>query len=302
MKEMVAVNEISVGDKKPEFLVDGKKGFLSRFQENSFLKAITALVIFEILFQLLKKFLPLVGIDFGLNNSGAFVRELVLKVIPVILISVIFKTSDVLKYTKNFGKSLFSGLSVIIYTVFASFILFVVAISEGSPLKSVPKIIFFALFVFFVGLSEELLCSGIMTETMLRKHGNSKKGIWFSILTSSVGFGLLHLTNILMGQSVLDTVIQVITATFVGIFFNAIYVRHRNVYAIALIHGMIDFVAMWNQGVFQGNSVLKVYEETTVATSVSEAIIMILVNSVFLIPAFIILRKKKLNEVIEKQN
>ena len=65
---------------------------------------------------------------------------------------------------------------------------------------------------------------------------------------------------------------------------------------------MIDFVAMWNQGVFQGNSVLKVYEETTVATSVSEAIIMILVNSVFLIPAFIILRKKKLNEVIEKQN
>ena len=302
MKEMDVANEIRIDDKKIEFLGEEKKGFLSKFQENGFLKAITALVIFEVLFQLLKNLLPIIGIDFGLNNSGAVVRELILKVIPVVLLSVIFKTSDVLKNTKNFSKSLLSGLSVIIYTALASIIFFTVTVSEGSPMKSVPEIIFFALFVFLVGFSEELLCRGIMTETMLRKHGNTKKGIWFSILTSSVGFGLLHLTNILMGQNVIDTVVQVITATFVGLFFNTIYVRHRNVYAIALIHGMIDFAAMWYQGVLQGNSILKVYEESTIATSATEAIITILMNGVVLIPAFVILRKNKLNEVIEKQN
>lgn len=294
MKETVAVNKISTGGEK--------KRFLSKFQEDGLLKAITALVIFEVLFLLLKNLLPIIGIDFGLNNSGAVVRELILKVIPIVLLSVVFKTSDVLKNTKNFGKSLFSGLSVVIYTVLASIIFFTVTTSEKTPMKSVPEIILFALFVFLVGFSEELLCRGIMTETMLRKHRNTKKGIWLSILSSSVSFGLLHLTNILMGQSVLDTVIQVITASCLGIFFNAIYVRHRNIYAIALIHGMIDFVAMWYMGVLQGNSILKVYEESTIATSTTEAIVTILMNGVVLIPAFVILRKKKLNEVIEKQN
>ena len=302
MKEMVEVKEFSVGGEKKGFSGEEKKGFLSKFQENGFLKAITALVIFEVLFELLKYFLPMIGIDFGLNNGGAVIRELCIKVIPVVLLSVFLKTSDVLKNTKNFGKSLISGLPVLIYTVFASIVLFAEMISEKSPMKSISEIIFFALFVLLVGFSEEFLCRGIMTETMLRKYGNTKKGIWFSILTSSVGFGLIHLTNILMGQSVLDTVVQVITASFVGIFFNAIYVRHRNVYAIALIHGLIDFVAMWKQGFCQGHAILKVYEESTVASSVAERIIVILINAVFLIPAFVILRKKKMNEVIEKHN
>ncbi len=141
-----------------------------------------------------------------------------------------------------------------------------------------------------------------MTETMLRKYGNTKKGIWLSILVSSVGFGLLHFSNILMGQSVIDTVVQVITTTFIGVFFNAIYVRHRNVYAIALIHGLIDFVAMFIQGVIQGNAILKVYEDSTAATTAFEAIITVLVHCLFLVTAFVILRKKKLNEVIENQN
>ena len=287
MNEMVVVSE-------------EKKGFLSKFQENGLLKAITAFMIFEILFLLLKSLLQMIGIDFGLNNSGAVVREICVKVIPVVLLSVFFKTSDVLKNTKKFGRSLLSGLTVIIYTSFASIVYFVAMVSEGTPMKSVPEILFFALFVFLVGFAEELLCRGIMTETMLRKYGNTKNGIWLSILTSSISFGLLHLTNILMGQSVLDTGVQVITATCVGIFFNAIYVRHRNVYAIALIHGMIDFVAMWEQGFFQGSAILKVYEESTTATSVAEAIGIVIMNGIlFLIPAFVILRKKKMNEVIE---
>ena len=65
---------------------------------------------------------------------------------------------------------------------------------------------------------------------------------------------------------------------------------------------MIDFVAMWYQGILPDKSILKVYEEYAAATSAKEAILTILAHSIFLIPAFVILRKKKLNEVIEKQN
>jgi|GEM_PF-4516535 len=97
MKEMVKVNETRAGGEK--------KGILSRFQEDGFLKAIIALVFFEVLHQLLKILLPLVGVDWGLNNSGAVVREIILKVIPVVILSIVFKTSDVLKNTKNFGST-----------------------------------------------------------------------------------------------------------------------------------------------------------------------------------------------------
>ena len=54
------------------------------------------------------------------------------------------------------------------------------------------------------------------------------------------------------------------------------------------------------KGFFHGSSILKVYEESTTATSVAEAIGIVIMNGIlFLIPAFVILRKKKMNEVIE---
>ena len=62
-----------------------------------------------------------------------------------------------------------------------------------------------------------------------------------------------------------------------------------------------DGCSKWREkGFFHGSAILKVYEESTTATSVAEAIGIVIMNGIlFLIPAFVILRKKKMNEVIE---
>ena len=59
---------------------------------------------------------------------------------------------------------------------------------------------------------------------------------------------------------------------------------------------------MFIQGVIQGNAILKVYEDSTAATTAFEAIITVLVHCLFLVTSLVILRKKKLNEAIENQN
>lgn len=289
MKDMVIMDESTN--------VSRKKGFLDRFKEDGFLKALAALLIFEIIFQLINLVFRVTGIDFGYHNSGAFFREIIIKVVPAVALTFVFKTADIYKNGKRFFRSLTSGILFMIIVPLGCFSLISSMVDEGTAFKSPVEILFYVLFLLCVGISEESLCRGIITETMLRKHGQTKKGIWLSALVGASFFSLLHFSNLFAGQSLVDTLLQMYGTFSMGFLFTAVYIRHRNIYAVAFLHAFLDFMTIWDSGMVQGNSILHMFNETTETHVLST----ILVNSIFVIPAIIVLRRKKLEEVINRE-
>ena len=94
---------------------------------------------------------------------------------------------------------------------------------------------------FFVGIFEEFLCRGWLLNEFLERFSKDKKGILFSLIMSSLVFGVMHVTNIItMGQSVSQTIVQIVMATFMGMGLGSIYLRTNNIWTVVLLHGFYD--------------------------------------------------------------
>lgn len=143
----------------------------------------------------------------------------------------------------------------------------------GSFLLSLPNLIqgftsiyaFLNLLIgcFLVGTSEEFLCRGCLLNELLERYGNTKKGIWYSIIISGIFFGLLHIINIYtLGQAMSVTITQVITASATGIFLGLIYYKTRNIWSVVILHGLWDFSLLLNE-------ICPITESTEIYSSIS---------------------------------
>ena len=120
-----------------------------------------------------------------------------------------------------------------------------------------------------------------------------------SICLSGLVFGFLHLTNVFAGQAMFETIMQVIQTTSVGILLGAIYYRTKNIWSVVALHGFYDFAIMLGEV----NSLRDCSAASVVATEVKvyDTLISILLVLFYLLGAFIILRKSKINELVEEK-
>ncbi len=74
-----------------------------------------------------------------------------------------------------------------------------------------------------IGLLEEYVWRGILLNMFLAAWGKKKNGIYCAVVVSSLGFGLCHYRNLLVGQNFADTTKQVLYAIcFSNFFMNEI--------------------------------------------------------------------------------
>ncbi len=88
---------------------------------------------------------------------------------------------------------------------------------------------------FMVGIGEEMLFRGIIFNAF-----KEKRGAYPAILMSAVIFGLLHITNILGGESVPEAMIQSASAGMSGIFFAWVFFKTKNVIPTMIYHWVWD--------------------------------------------------------------
>lgn len=102
-----------------------------------------------------------------------------------------------------------------------------------------------------VGIFEEGLCRGLLFGSLLSRMGSTRRGIIQAVVISSTVFGFLHVwPNFVSGE--LDSAIawgQALSKTFLGAgafgaILAVIYLRTRNIWAIAFLHGLNDLVTM----------------------------------------------------------
>lgn len=151
-------------------------------------------------------------------------------------------------------------------------------------------IIFFILLFITTGLFEEFLCRGLIMTIMLKKWGNTKKGIYLSVIASSILFSLFHIINFLMGRS---TIVSVFTqmgyALFFGVFFCSCMLRNNSIWPVVISHTIFDICGNFNE-IMIDNNFGNIQETTS-----SDAIVSIIITLPLLIYGLFILRKVKPN-------
>jgi len=117
------------------------------------------------------------------------------------------------------------------------FVLCIIFVStKGLNVTSISDLIFmFLMQVLIVAFIEETVFRGIMLRVLLAK------GAFTAVLITSVLFGVTHALQLLGGQSLEDTVIQIIYALLVGLVLSLLIIDGQSIIITILFHGFNNF-------------------------------------------------------------
>ncbi|WP_342560567.1 type II CAAX endopeptidase family protein [Psychrobacillus sp. FSL W7-1457] len=138
------------------------------------------------------------------------------------------------------------------YSYFPLFLILIVLCFQGFSFQPIETIIFFVGFAILVGFVEESIYRGIMIKILL------PLGMLPAILTSSILFSVTHMLNLLSGQSLGQTGLQLIYSLLIGIVLAQLFVKTENIYPLILFHGLHNLLQ------FLGNGESSVILDTTV--------------------------------------
>jgi membrane protease YdiL (CAAX protease family) len=88
-----------------------------------------------------------------------------------------------------------------------------------------------SLLVSFPSIFEEAVFRGIVLTVFLNKYSELK-----AIIFSSIGFGLVHLFNLVNGIELVWVLGQVVWAFILGLFYGYVFVRTRSLLPIMIVH------------------------------------------------------------------
>lgn len=206
------------------------------------------LLVANVLMEISNAFLPLTDIlgDYGIQ----LLAELSMLVVMV-LMTFLWRMERVFTCQgRGFCQSLISAAALLGLYALAG--VENLLLSIGSPLQNPLHILLFVLCMAAVGINEELTFRGMIAGMFYEKYGATPAGVWLSVMVSSLLFGLLHITGAISGAASLPGVlIQMVGAIALGMCFSAMYLRCRNLWAVAAVHGFMDFCALLTSGVFQ---------------------------------------------------
>lgn len=223
-------------------------------------------------------------------NIHSFVAQVITALLATVSVLMFHKTNIYKFNGKVLKEGFFTGLPLIItYTVL---LLGSLTDLPGKQLIPAIEIVCVVLEWFLIGIAEESVFRGVVYELCSDIFGSSsRKGVYLTILVSSVIFGLCHLTNLMApGISVKAVVVQVVSAMALGLLLAAIKYRSGgSIWPMVFIHALIDGSSFISGGMLWGG---------TQVSSIND----LKLSSLLMIPIFIgiavfIMRKEKTPEL-----
>ena len=139
-------------------------------------------------------------------------------------------------------KGLLLGIPIILFSlVQLSGIL--EATFDYTIIINVFGVIFGLIYCVAIALWEEFLCRGIILTNMLKKWGNSKRGITKAVILSAFIFGGAHVITGFGTGDWTSTGIQIIYASFMGLLFGVIYIKTKSLASTVALHFILNLTA-----------------------------------------------------------
>lgn len=218
---------------KKENIVPKKKRNIILF----FILMVLAMLAFDVI---MDKIYPVIS---SMIIYGKYGRNVIIEAVCafiILFVILLFKNSYIFNEKKQgFIKSLKVGGFITVYAT----LLLTISISEiAGQSVNINDLGSLILFCLLIGIFEEFLCRGWIQNEFIERFANTRKQVILSILLSALIFGGIHISNIWIGgQTVIETMAQIIQATGMGFLLGAIYYRTKNIWSVVFLHGYWDF-------------------------------------------------------------
>lgn len=180
----------------------------------------------------------LASVDSALPDLGSILVKLASVALACALLIATGRTG-LLRQTARLGRGLACGAFLICFSLFYMGMGVSHAMDGVGSMPGFGAVLAFVLYYLLVGLGEELLGRAVVAETLLERFGLERRGVLSACGLSGLVFGLMHVVNLAFSPAT-AVIAQVVSATFAGILFAAIYFRCGNIWVTALLYALYD--------------------------------------------------------------
>lgn len=255
---------------------------------------VTTIVILIVLAAAQFGFAALFGVDMtnsiydNIQDINFLTASILAKIIFSALVMRILVALKMSSVNNPFQKGFFKGLGLGWFIMLGIILNFALNFdfSKAGPIEKSKWLLLIPMFIeaLLAGVSEELLCRGILYNVINNKY----KNVHAAVLLSSAVFGAGHFVG-LVSASFTETVLSVLFAFGGGVLAAAIYARCKTVWAGVLLHGLNNFAVYAAVTLAFAENVDK---KTNLMITVVQSVVSICIG-LFLI------RKKKMAEIAD---
>ena len=94
---------------------------------------------------------------------------------------------------------------------------------------------------FSIGFFEEIVFRYVVLILIIQRLPNTKKVIFYSIVISSLVFGVIHFMNLFYGASFGNTLLQVGYSFMMGMLWAVVFLRTKNIVYPIILHALYNF-------------------------------------------------------------
>ena len=158
----------------------------------------------------------------------------------------------------SFKKSIYP---LVVALVMGVFVLLGTAMKNEGMVSDWPlQLALVIMLCLLVGTFEEGLFRGIVFSGLLARFGETRRGLIGAVIVSSLIFGFVHVTPSIMngqvvtGLDMAQAALKTLQAGILGAFLAALFLKTRNIWGIALVHGLNDLFVMLGDALFSGTT------------------------------------------------
>lgn len=107
--------------------------------------------------------------------------------------------------------------------------------------------IYLLVIIIFIGTAMAGFCEEVIFRGIILNSFKSEKSYLLAMIISSLGFSIVHITTIVMGNSLLEALATVFYSSLLGFAFVGLAMKMKNIWPLIIFHSIWNFILIASQ-------------------------------------------------------
>lgn len=180
-------------------------------------------------------------------NSSNIIYKLIIQIPPTVFIIYFIK-----KYYKwediSFpSKNLKSFIWFVPYLIILIFMIGKFITELSKYISTYDSSIYLMIITIFIGTAMAGFCEEVIFRGIILNSFKSEKSYIMAMIISSLGFSIVHITTIVMGNSLIEALTTVFYSSLLGFAFVGLAMKMKNIWPLIIFHSIWNFVLIASQ-------------------------------------------------------
>lgn len=180
-------------------------------------------------------------------NSSNIIYKFIIQIPPTIFILYFIKkyySWEYVGFSSKYSKDLiwFTPYLIVLILMIGKFIT-----ELNKHISNYDSSTYMLIVTIFIGTAMAGFCEEVIFRGIILNSLKGEKSYIIAMIISSLGFSVVHITTILMGNSLLNALITVFYSSLLGFAFVGLVMKMKNIWPLIIFHSIWNFILFASQ-------------------------------------------------------